>query len=113
MMGKMHKQKAIKIGLGLIAVSFILVLGIEFVSVAVGSSSVLVILLTGGVLGLAGFLFLIASTFIPRGKQERPTFTEELLGRERAQYGVFTEGNWMTTLDQKSKEEERRRRKNS
>lgn len=63
-----------------------------------------------GILGIASLIFLTLATFLPVGRRDRPTFTQELLGREKLQYGVYTEGNWMTVLDEKRKEEKQKRR---
>jgi hypothetical protein len=109
----MYRKRAIKIGLSLVAGSFLSTLGVQYASLVLGGAQVPALLLVSGAFGLAGFTFLIASSFLPCGNRERPTFTEELLGQEKAQYGVFTEGNWISVLYQKTKEERLRRKQRS
>jgi hypothetical protein len=70
-----------------------------------------VLLLAGGVIAFVGIALMIGSTFLPEEKRGKPTFTQELLGRERLNYGgVYTEGNWKRVLDDKDKEQKKHRR---
>ena len=109
---RIRTKQAIKIGLGLFAIAFLLGLVGPLVGSLLPVSPISYIAVIG-LLALSGFAFLVASLFLPVGRMERPTFTEELLGRERVQYGVFTEGNWISVLDEKeSQEKEDRKRKN-
>jgi hypothetical protein len=82
---------------------------VTFGVVLVGTGNSVLILLIGAALGIIGFGLMVASTFLPEGKKEKPTFTQELMGRERLNYGVYTEGNWKTVLDEKDKEDKKRR----
>jgi hypothetical protein len=105
----MYRAQSIRIGLGLLAVALVLEYGTGFAQNSLGQGTFVYIILLGA-LGVSGFAFLVLSTFLPRGKRERPTFTQEHLGREGLQYGVYTEGNWKSVLDEKDKEEKARRR---
>ncbi len=60
--------------------------------------------------GVLGFGFLALSTLLPPKKDERPTFTQELMGRESLNYGVYTDGNWISVLDKKNREEKKHQR---
>lgn len=105
---KLHKAQSMKIGLGLLAVALSLLYGIGIVQDILGQGTIFLVILVGAA-GVSGFAFLVLSIFLPKGRRERPTFTEELLGREKLRYGVFTDGNWMSVLDEKKDEKKRRR----
>jgi len=105
----LHKGQALKVGLGLVAVWFLMAYVVTFGVVLFGTGSSVLILLIGSTLGIIGFGLMVASTFLPDKKNAKPTFTQELMGRERLNYGVYTEGNWKTVLDEKDKEDKKRR----
>lgn len=106
---RLRKGLALKVGLGLVAVWFLMTYVLTFGVVVFGTGSSVLILLIGATLGIVGFGLIVASTFLPEGKNEKPTFTQELMGRERLNYGVYTEGNWKAVLDVKDKEDKTRR----
>ena len=99
-----------KIGLGLLAIAVVLVYAGGF-GMSVLGGGMAVYLFSLALFGMSGFAFLVLSTFLPRDKNEKPTFTQELLGKEKLQYGVFTDGNWVSVLDEKAKEDKKRRRR--
>ena len=112
---RFDRQSAIKTGLGSIAIAFLLLLG----GGALGAFSLGVLpsvfalpyLLAVGALAVAGFLFLVSSFFLPARRGGKPTFTEELLGKESRHYGVYTRGNWITVLDEEKKREADKRKR--
>jgi hypothetical protein len=106
-----HKEKIMKIGLSFLAIALMLTYASYFAESLLGQGmSIYLILL--GLTGISGFTLLVLSIFLPRKRGEKPTFTQELLGREKLQYGVYTDGNWMSVLqDMDRKEKERRKRK--
>jgi len=91
--------------------AFLILMVGAFASSLMGSSVIAIWLPIVAGAGLLGFALLALSTILPAGRKEKPTFTQELMGGERLNYGVYTEGNWMTVLDDKEKEEEKRRRR--
>jgi hypothetical protein len=95
-----------RIGLGLLAIAFLLTYSMGFVPIRQVMGAYL---LTIALMGVSGFGFLVLSIFLPRDKREKPTFTQELLGKEKLQYGNFTEGNWKSVLDEKTKDKKKRR----
>ncbi len=56
---------------------------------------------------MAGFALLVLSTFLPSKRTDKPAFIQELMSKEKLQYGVYTEGNWRSVLD----DEDRRKKK--
>jgi len=104
---KLYKAQSMKIGLGLLAIALVLTYASGFAAGVLGER-MLIYLLLPALTGISGFAFLVLSAFLPRDRKERPTFTQELLGRERLQYGVYTDGNWMSVLDKKAKDEKKR-----
>ncbi len=92
-------------GLGLIAAASLLVVAEGFLA-PFGVGGGFWVLAVFSLLGGTGAILALVSTFLPREKRDRPRFTEELLGREKLQYGVFTEGNWISVLDEKAKKKE-------
>jgi hypothetical protein len=109
---RFDRQSAIKAGLGSIAIAFLLLLGGGYLGYLVPGSFGPV-LVGVGVFGVAGFLFLISSIFLPARRRGKPTFTEELLGKESLHYGTFTQGNWKAVLDDEKKREAERRKRSS
>ncbi|MDA4127785.1 MAG: hypothetical protein OK452_11390 [Thaumarchaeota archaeon] len=110
---KLHRSQAIRAGLILWGLALILGFASGTLGALVGASvygpfSPFVLTVP---LGLVGFALLIASTFLPSSRSEKPNFTQELMGRENLNYGVYTEGNWISVLDEKKKEEESNRRR--
>jgi hypothetical protein len=107
---RFDRQSAIKAGLGCVAIAFLLLIGGgAFLIVLFG---IFYFVVVGG-FAVAGFLFLISSIFLPARRTGKPTFTEELLGKESLHYGTFTRGNWMTVLDEEKKRKEDRRKHRS
>ncbi len=102
-----------KTGLALILVPFASTFAFSLLDELLGglqSGLALYYFLTVGTFAVVGFSLLIISLFLPSGPDERPTFTEELLGKERMQYGSFATGNWREVLDEEEKREAERRR---
>lgn len=101
----LHKYEARRYGFGLIGLSVLMIFLLPLFSIF-GGLGLLGYVLTLGTLVFAGFFTLVVSAFLPVGRGEGPTFTEELMGREKLQYGpAYTEGNWTSVLDQKDREE--------
>ncbi len=99
-----------RLGLALLALAAVLVYGGPFASGALGEGMLLYLALLG-LAGALGFGLLVASTFLPSKKDERPTFTQELMGKESLNYGAYTDGNWISVLDKKDKEEKEHKRR--
>ncbi len=108
---KLYRARAVQLGLGLLGLAVVVPYLSEFASIPLGSATFALFLFVAAPAGFLGFVFLVLSTFLPAEKRKRPTFTQELMGRERVQYGVYTEGNWMSVLDEKEKEDKARRRR--
>lgn len=104
---KLHRRPVLRIGLVMWAVALALGLVVGALSSLAGLTAEVVFpyLVLAGPLWLVGFVLLVLATFLPKSRDEKPTFTEELLGREKLQYGVYTDGNWMSVLDDKEKKE--------
>jgi hypothetical protein len=107
----LYKEKTMKIGLGLLAIALVLTYASYFAVGLLGQGMLIYIILLG-LTGISGFTLLVLSVFLPRKRGERSTFTQELLGREKLQYGAYTDGNWMSVLQEMDrKEKESRKRK--
>lgn len=94
----------------MLAIALILTYASNFVEGLFGQGMPLY-LFSLGLTGVSGFAFLVLSVFLPRKRGARPTFTQELLGREKLQYGVYTDGNWMSVLQEKDREEKESRKR--
>ena len=106
----MHRRPVLQAGLILWFLGALLGFMFVFVGGWLGAVQLLY-LMAVGVLIFLGLGLAAASTFLPQGKEEKPTFTEELLGRERLQYGNYAEGNWKAVLDEKERAEKERRKR--
>jgi Na+/melibiose symporter-like transporter len=94
-------------GLGLIGLSLLLIfLTGPFASIF-GEAGGLAYVLTTGSIALAGFVLLLLSIFLPQEKKEKPNFTQELLGKEKMHYGVYSRGDWITVLDEEGEKKEK------
>jgi hypothetical protein len=112
-MPKFRRRPVLRLGLAMWAAALGLGLAIGTLGDILGFTTAVLLpfVIMAGSLGLLGFVMLVLSTFLPKSKYEKPAFTEELLGREKLQYGVYTDGNWMSVLQDKSKEKKQRRHK--
>jgi hypothetical protein len=109
----MHRKPVLQAGLILTLITMLMIGGVvasPFPGLFDLFGGSVVLLLAAAATGIVGFALMIASTFLPEGKSDKPTFTQEMMGRERMNYGgVYTEGNWRQVLDDKEKEEKKRR----
>ncbi len=105
---RFYRQKALRTGLALVLVPFASTLVfsvLEDMFGGVPSSLGLYYFFAAAAFAVVGFSLLITSLFLPSRPEEKPTFTEELLGKEKLQYGSFTEGNWKAVLDEEDRRE--------
>jgi hypothetical protein len=101
---ELDRSRAIKIGLALVLVY---VLGFGLSPLFFGFQ--LYSILAFGMLGFVGLVLLTLSLFLPGHKIKQPNLVEEILSKEPFNYGIYTKGPWMETLDEKGRRKNRKR----
>lgn len=102
----LKKDEAMRYGLGLLGLALLMVYVVQVFAV-VGSFGALLYLSVTGTLAVSGFILLVVSLFLPKERLVKPTFTEEMMGKESLNYGVYTDGNWMSVLDEEDEKKQR------
>jgi len=108
---KLHRRTSLRVGQLLLAVAFVELLLGGFVVNTITSSLVSTYYMAGAAIFVFGLAFLLISPFLPKYQEKDYRGMEKVLSREKLHYGVYTQGNWRTTLDEMDKEDKEKRKR--
>lgn len=107
---RLHRRTAIRVGMLLVAVSFVGALIGSAIANATQSDP-LAFYAVGGTIGFSGLILLLVSPFLPQPRGDEYRGMGDLLSQEKVHYGNYAVGNWRTTLDEMDKEDKEKRKR--